>query len=452
MRRPSPITMREMENLKTLAERVSRLEDRLDPRVEPGALSPISWMRWIPATLLVLVLGGLVLFGAQIVLVPLLASVALAYLLAPFAGWFERRGWSRTTASLLTVTGVALVIALALIFLVPSIWGQLLKSYDQGRALLADQARVEYALSRIRQASPALSQYVDQAVGSFRDPARQAEFRAIVFGWMRSGLFGLVNLTASIIDLLLIPFFVFYLLSDYRQVRTRIEQVIPPRHRTIASDLIGQLSRVLSTYVRNQMLISLTMGVLYALGFMLLRVPLGLTVGLLAGLLNFVPYLGTLTGLILSLAFVVLDGAGLGRTLGVLGVFAAVQAFEGYFLTPKFLGTSLNLHPMWVLVGLMIGGNLFGLLGIILAVPVIATGKVIFNFFETAYQQSDFYRSSGSELLTGEGAPIEIITSTGMGSLSSPGSAEPATREPRIIVTTGELRSRRPTPSSSEES
>ena len=450
--------MRELENLKSLAERVSRLEERLDPRMEPAALSPISWMRWIPAALLVLVLGGLILFGAQIVLVPLLASVALAYLLAPFAGWLERRGWSRPTASLLTVTGVGLVLALALIFLVPSIWDQLLKSYDQGRALLADQTRVEDALARIRHASPALSQYVDQAVGSFRDPARQAEFRAIAFGWMRSGLFGLVNLTTSIIDLLLIPFFVFYLLSDYRQVRTRIEQVIPPRHRSIASDLIGQLSRVLSTYVRNQMLISLTMGVLYALGFMILRVPLGLTVGLLAGLLNFVPYLGTLTGLFLSLVFVVLDGAGLGRTLGVLGVFAAVQAFEGYFLTPKLLGTSLNLHPMWVLLGLMIGGNLFGLLGIILAVPVIATGKVIFNFFESVYRETDFYRNSGSELLTGEGSPVELITSSGIGGmggmggiLSPPGSAEPP-REPRIIVTTGELRSRRPPPRSSDES
>jgi len=441
-----------MENLKSLAERISRLEDRLDPRVEPAAVSPISWMRWIPAALVVLVGGGLVLFGARIVLVPLLASVALAYLLAPLASWFERRGWSRTTASLLTVTGVALVVALALIFLVPSIWEQLLKSYDQGRALLADQARVEDALYRIRQASPALSQYVDQLVASFRDRARQAEFRAIVFGWMRSGLFGLVNLTASIIDLLLIPFFVFYLLSDYRQVRARIEQVIPPRHRTIASDLIGQLSRVLSTYVRNQMLISLTMALLYGLGFTILRVPLGLTVGLLAGLLNFVPYLGTLTGLILSLVFVVLDGAGLGRTLGVLGVFAAVQAFEGYFLTPKLLGSSLNLHPMWVLLGLMIGGNLFGLLGIILAVPVIATGKVIFNFFETAYQSTDFYRSTGSELLTGEGAPVELITSAGMGSIVSPDSPEPPPRQPRIIITTGELRSRQPSRPPSDES
>jgi predicted PurR-regulated permease PerM len=200
------------------------------------------------------------------------------------------------------------------------------------------------------------------------------------------------------------------------------------------------------------MLISLTMGVLYALGFMILRVPLGLTVGLIAGLLNFVPYLGTLTGLLLSLLFVILDGAGLGRTLGGLGVFAAVQAFEGYFLTPKFQGTSLNLHPMWVLVGLMIGGNLFGLLGIILAVPVIAAGKVIFSFFAPAYQQTDFYRSSGSELLTGEGAPVELITSAGMGSLSSPDSPETAPRQPRIIVTTGELRSRRPTPPSSDDS
>lgn len=438
--------MREFENLKSLAERVSRMEERLGSAVVSDSMTALSWMRWIPAVVLFLVVAVLVFAGARIVLVPLLTSVALAYLLAPIAAWFEKRGWSRMIASLLTMTSVALVGVLVLIFLVPSIWQQILTSYDHARSMLMDQARVDETLRRIRLASPTVSGYLDQLVGAVRDPGRQAQFRTMVIDWMQSGLFGLVNLTTSILDLLLIPFFVFYLLSDYRQVHAVLERLIPPRNRSVANELIDRLSHVLSTYVRNQMLISLTMGVLYSIGFLAFRVPLGVTVGMLAGLLNFVPYLGTVTGLVLSLVFVALDGAGLWRVAGVVGVFGLVQAVEGYYLTPKLLGTSLNLHPMVVLLGLMVGGNLFGLIGIILAVPVIALVKVVFHFLDRAYQGSEFYRRSGSDLLTGAGAPVELIPPEETSSnIVTPSSFEETPRrEPRVVITTGELRSRRP--------
>lgn len=421
------------------------MEERLGPAIASNSLTALSWMRWIPAVVIFLVVASLIFAGARIVLVPLLTSVALGYLLAPITSWFERRGWSRMIAALLTMTSVGLFIVLALIFLVPTIWSQLVTSYEHGRSMLLDQARVDETLRRIHLGSPALSGYLDQIVTSIRDPARQAQFRSLVIGWMQSGLFGLVNLTTSILDLLLIPFFVFYLLSDHRQVQSGIERLIPPRNRAVATELIEQLSGVLSTYVRNQMLISLAMGVLYAIGFMSLQVPIGATVGLLAGLLNFVPYLGTLTGLILSLVFVTLDGAGLWRVVGVVGVFGLVQAIEGYYLTPKLLGASLNLHPMLVLLGLMVGGNLFGLLGIILAVPLIAVAKVIFQFLERVYEESDFFRHSGSELLTDAGAPFELTTPDPGSAIISPAtSGESPRREPRLVITTGELRSRRP--------
>jgi predicted PurR-regulated permease PerM len=189
----------------------------------------------------------------------------------------------------------------------------------------------------------------------------------------------------------------------------------------VASTLIGRINFVISSYVRSQLVIALVMGVLYAIGFAIARVPLALSIGLLSGLLNFIPYLGTLTGLTLSLSFVALDGGGVPRLLGVVVVFIVVQSVEGYYLTPKLLGGRLDLHPMWVLVGLMIGGSLFGILGIILAVPVIAIAKVALDFLEELYQQSDFYRSSGLELLVEQ-------------SLSD--------RPRRTIVTTGELKSR----------
>ena len=164
---------------------------------------------------------------------------------------------------------------------------------------------------------------------------------------------------------------------------------------------MSQINSVLSAYVRNQLLIAFVMGLLYSFGFVVLRVPLAFTIGMISGFLNFVPYLGTLTGLVLAVSFTALDGAGPGRLIGVLAVFTIVQSVEGYYLTPKLLGESLNMHPLVVLLGLVIGGNLFGLLGIILAVPVIAAATVILRFLEKEiYQQADFYQRDSPESLT----------------------------------------------------
>jgi len=383
--------------------------------------NPLEWMRWVPLTLLALAFCAAVFIGARIILVPMLCSLALTYLLAPVVAWFERRGWSRSSSVLLTISGAAMALALILIFILPGFWGQLVKTYDQARARLGDQARVESLRQKVRQISPPVYDFLESKVNKPGDSDMPERIFGMASQWLQKGLFSLVDVTASLLDLLLIPFFVYYLLADYSAMRAHLDRLIPPRHRAVASNLITRINFVISSYVRNQLVIALAMGVLYAIGFAVARVPLALSIGLLSGLLNFIPYLGTLTGLTLSLLFVALDGGGIARILGVLAVFVIVQSVEGYYLTPKLLGGSLDLHPMWVLVGLMIGGSLFGILGIILAVPVIAIAKVALDFLEELYQQSDFYRCSGLELLAEQ-------------SLSD--------RPRRTIITTSELRSR----------
>ena len=378
-------------------------------------------MRWVPLALLALVFFVAVFVGARIILIPMLCSLALAYLLAPVVTWFERRGWSRSSSVLLTISGAAVAVALILIFILPGFWGQLVKTYDQARERLGDKERVESLRQKVRQISPPVFDFLESKVKQPGDSDLPERVFGMASQWLQKGLFSLVDVTASLLDLLLIPFFVYYLLSDYSAMRAHIDRLIPPRHRAVASTLISRINFVISSYVRNQLVIAVVMGVLYSIGFAVARVPLALSIGLLSGLLNFIPYLGTLTGLTLSLSFVALDGGGIARILGVLAVFIIVQSVEGYYLTPKLLGGSLDLHPMWVLVGLMIGGSLFGILGIILAVPVIAIAKVALDFLEELYQQSDFYRGSGLELLTEQ-------------SLSD--------RPRRTIITTSELRSR----------
>lgn len=402
-------------------------------------LTPIEWMRWIPVALLAIAFIAFVFVSGRIVLVPMLISVALAYMLAPLVSWFERRGWSRSSSTLLGITAASLLVVLVLIFVIPSVWNQLNQSYTQAQELWEDHARKEALFLRIKQINPQLSTLIEKQVTNYS--IKPESILSWVGKWLQTGLFKLVDLTASILDLLLIPFFIYYLLADYRGMSNRIDRLIPPRFRTATTDLIGQINNVLSSYVRNQLLIALAMGAMYAVGFMILRVPLGFTIGMLSGLLNFVPYLGTLIGFGLSVFFVALDGAGFGRITGVLIVFTIVQSVEGYYLTPKLLGSRLNLHPMWVLVGLVIGGNLFGLLGIILAVPVIAIAKVVLGILEEIYQESNFYRRTGATLLTGEGHLV------GLSESGSPTTGliiqeEITDRPRRTIITTSELKSR----------
>jgi predicted PurR-regulated permease PerM len=369
--------------------------------IKPRSKSPLEWMRWIPAVCLALLIITLLFIGSRVILLPLLSSLALAYILEPLVEAYEKRGWSRSVSVLATLASAFILLVLALIFVIPSLWSQLLKSYDQlPNALEAGHRVFDPLIVQLKTTSPPIYEFIESLLQKFRSPEQQAEIGATLGKWIQGGLLKLVTATSSLFDLLLIPFFVFYLLSDYHKMSARLESWIPPRHRQKASDLLSRISAVISSYVRNQLVIALAMGVLYAVGFATLRVPLALTLGLISGLLNFIPYVGSLTGLILAISFSALNGAGLGRIIGILVVFVLVQSIEGYYLTPKLLGEKLNLHPLVVLLGLVVGGNLFGLVGIILAVPVIAATRVILRFLEEdIYQNSYFYRKDAPESL-----------------------------------------------------
>jgi predicted PurR-regulated permease PerM len=416
--------------------------NNLNAKIEAGG--PIEWMRWIPAIILAVVFLIVFFISIRIILVPLLCSLALAYLLAPMVNWFERRGWSRISSVLLGMTAATVILVLVLIFIVPGVWSQLMKTYEMAKEMVSNTARLEELLTKIKGLSPQFYEFARPKFDELMNTIEPDRILGFAFSWMQSGLFRLVNLTTSLVDLMLIPFLVYYFLADYGAMRARVERLIPPRYRTITSNLIGQISNVLSSYVRSQLLIGLVMGVLYSLGFAILGIPLAITVGMLAGLLNFIPYLGTLIGLVLSLLFLTLDYAGIGRFLGVFGVFAIVQSIEGYYLTPKLIGGRLHIHPLLVLTGLLIGGNLFGLVGIILAVPVIAIAKVLFGFFEDIYQQSAFYRQTGLDLLTDQGQPVHLLLNSESPDLTQETSTQQARR---TIITTGELRSRINNPS-----
>ncbi len=366
----------------------------------PEVSLPYWWLRWVPTVIIsVLVLYFLYVVGS-VAIVPVLASFALAYLLDPFVLQGEKLGLSRAVSALTAILIVTLAIVAFFAYVVPELWAE---SSKAGQKIAENFTKENAARQRefLKRFSPALERVAGNKIEQFlSDPVTfynenmgtssvDEKGKVTVNG----GGAAILQLLVSSLDLLLVPFFVFYILIDFRKWRDALENWIPPRFRKPFSRLFDESGRILESYVRGQLVIGLIMAVCYAVGFWFLGVPAWAGIALIAGLLNAIPYIGTILGIILACGFTIADGGGVWDIAAVLGVFVAVQTLEGYVLTPRILGGRLNLHPMAVFLGLLIGGKLFGLLGFILAIPAIAIGKVFFKFLRELYQDSYFYRA-----------------------------------------------------------
>ena len=351
---------------------------------------------------IVLLLDLLYVVG-RLALVPVLASFALAYLVHPIVYHIEKRGLSRPVAALVALLIVTLVAAGFLLFIIPGLWEQALAVGKNLTVYFTPQNALQQRAA-LRRYSPGLDRVAGDRFEQFiRDPTG-------VLGspgtWFAGGLSDFFHSAAASVDLLLVPFLVYYLLVDFGAWRDGLEDFIPPRFRPPFERLFDEVGRILQAYVRGQLLIAMLMGMLYAIGFVLLQVPAGAGIAILAGFLNTIPYIGTLFGIILATSFTMAAGAGFWRVGGVLGVFVAVQMIEGYLLTPRILGGRMRLHPMAVLLGMLIGGKLFGFLGIILAVPTIAVANVFLMFVRELYKQSYFYHAGD---ITAHETPSELL-------------------------------------------
>jgi predicted PurR-regulated permease PerM len=352
--------------------------------------SPLWWFRWVPAVVVIVLLLDLFYVVGSLALVPVLASFALAYLIYPIVHQIEKHGLSRPVAALAALLIVTLVAAGFLIFIIPRLWEQFIAVGTSLAAYFTTENSL-WQRALLQRYSPGLDRVAGDQIERFiRDPSGVLGSPST---WFAGGLSEFLHSAAPSLDLLLVPFFVYYILVDFSAWRDSLEDFIPPRFRDSFGRLFDEVGRILQAYVRGQLLIAMLMGFLYAIGFVMLQVPAGAGIAILAGFLNTIPYFGTVFGIVLATSFTMTAGAGLWRVGGVIGVFVAVQMIEGYFLTPRILGGRMRLHPMAVFLGMLIGGKLFGILGIVLAVPTIAVAKVFLMFLRELYKQSYFYHA-----------------------------------------------------------
>jgi predicted PurR-regulated permease PerM len=357
----------------------------LDPaRAGPGnlmtdasAVKQNLRLNWLIAVLLV----GWLLYLLAPVLTPFVAAALLAYLGDPLADRLQRlripRGLAVMAVFLLTFACVGLLVLLV----VPLFRAQISALLDALPGIITQVEQVWL---------PRLYGFLDIAPGEdvgfgafisrYSDMAGSWGSR-IILSLSKSG----GALAAAVISLFLVPILTFYLLRDWDSILEKLARLVPSSQRDTVFRLARETDDVLGAFLRGQILVMIALAILYSAGLTVVGLDYAIAIGIVAGLVSFVPYLGFVVGIGLACLTVVLEPDPLWRLLGVVATFSVAQFIEGSFLTPRLVGDRIGLHPVFVIFAVAAGGQLFGFFGILLALPIAAVLSVLIRFAYTKY-------------------------------------------------------------------
>lgn len=337
--------------------------------------------------LLAALLIALWLFSA--ILTPFVLAAFIAYFLDPPATRLAWLGVPRTLAALLLILALAAIALLCVLLLYPLLISQI-------TVLL--QRLPSYVLGigqAVREAITALSERFgpDVVGGQLQDLAVAQAGSIISFlGTALARLIGGGVALFNVFTLVVVtPIVAFYLLRDWPRLIIRVDAWLPRRSAATLRQLARDTDRVLSAWLRGQLICCALLAVYYAAALSAVGLELGLTVGLMAGILSFIPYVGSLTGMITALALALAQFGTWNGVLTVLGVFLLGQTVEGYIIYPRLLGDRVELHAVWVIFALFAGGVAFGFLGVLLAVPMAAAIGVVARYWLRRYLESPLY-------------------------------------------------------------
>jgi predicted PurR-regulated permease PerM len=344
------------------------------------------------------------------VLLPFIAAFALGYLLDPVADRLERIGLSRLAATLLIMLVFAFLAVILVGLAAPILTRQFASFVGAFPDLVAKAQDILSSKSEswLRALEINLSGLLGPDAASAVDAQKVAPdvMRAAsqwLLGVMKSVLSGgaaILNLASLLV---IMPVVAFYVLLDWDRMIARIDANIPPRDRSMVRQIAIEIDAAMAGFLRGQSLLCLFLGIWYGVGLTVIGVNYGFLIGVIGGVLSFIPYVGSLTVLVLSMIVAV---AQTWPSLSLPGlallVFATGQFLEGNILSPRLVGESVGLHPVWVMFALMAFGALFGFIGLLVAVPVAAALGVVVRHALAAYRESAFFTTDAPpEDLTG---------------------------------------------------
>jgi predicted PurR-regulated permease PerM len=326
------------------------------------------------------------------ILLPFIVGMAIAYFMDPVCDRLEKLGVSRTLAT--TIVTVVFVFALLAVLgvILPIVAGEVidlakrLPEYWQGlrehlvtwAALIEDRVGADTA-ERLRQSLGGSSEKL--------------------VGWLTGIVSGVLSGGAALLNLaslvFITPVVAFFLLRDWDRIVDLVDSWLPRDYADTVRDLAHQVDSTLAGFVRGQALVCIILGTFYAVGLAIVGLDFGTLIGLGAGLVSFIPYVGAIVGFVAAVGLALVQFDTWGPIVATGAVFVVGQTIEGNVLTPKLVGERVGLHPVWVIFGLLAGGALFGFVGVLLSVPVAAVIGVGVRFTIRQYKASSYYRGTG---------------------------------------------------------
>jgi predicted PurR-regulated permease PerM len=346
---------------------------------------PEKW--WWPA----LALAVLVLFYfLSPILAPFLLGGILAYICDPLVDWLERRRVPRTIAVLLVMLLLVALLVLLAVILVPLFYKEVkllserLPGYlDQVNVHLVPWLKDRFGIQIQVDAASIRQLVTDSLQGT----------EGIGLKLLESLKIGGLTVIGYLVNLLLVPVVLFYMLRDWKGLLARLDRLVPRRWHTKARGLVAEIDAVLAEFLRGQVTVILAMSAFYTLGLWLTGLEFFLPVGVITGVLVFIPYVGMLTGLVLATLSALMQFGATSGLVWVGVVFAAGQALEGFVITPALVGQRVGLHPVAVIFALLAFGQIFGFFGVLLALPASAALLVGLRHLRTRYYASSFYKN-----------------------------------------------------------
>ncbi len=356
----------------------------------------VSW-RVDLAVFLFLLVFCLLAYALGNAVTPFIIAILFAYILNPAVELLEKRKVPRGAAVgifallfLLALAGLFIGVIMILKWEIPRLVANL-PGY-------VETVKTEY-LPNIQQ-TLGVTIDIDSMVADLKERLvhLSAENYASAAGYAFSIISGTVNAIFALISVFLVPVLMIYLLMDYKKMKDGALAIMPTGYREEIVARLREVEGVLKDFVKGQLMVAFIMGFLYSVGLAIVGVDLPVVVGMLSGLGNLVPYLGTTLGLAVSVVLVMLKYHDLMHPGMVALVFILVQVAEGYVITPKVVGERLGLHPVVIILSLLVFGKLLGFVGIVLAVPLAAVLKVFIKSFVGSYMGSSLYAKKGGKI------------------------------------------------------
>jgi predicted PurR-regulated permease PerM len=343
------------------------------------------------------ILSAGLIYALRGILTPIFLSYAIAYLFDPVVDRFEAWRVPRPVGIVIVLFGGLAAFSLFVAIALPGILSEVASVVSDlpGQAMALLNSVTPWLEQRGVQVPHSTMEWIERFGADARSLATEAI--APAGGLLKSVLGGILTAVGSAAAVLIVPVLAVYLLNDFDRITEGVRELLPTRYRERVTRYAREVDFALSQFIRGQLTVMGIMALMYGAAYALLGVRLAIVIGLAAGILNFIPYLGSAFALLAGLSMSLLGGWHPSQLIGVVVAYAAVQTFESFVITPRVVGKTVGLNEVWVILALFVGGELFGFMGILLALPSAAVAKIFITRGVRRYRESQLFLQPRAE-------------------------------------------------------